>query len=208
MNVALVLASAVLLPVALPNEFLPWGATLPGLVALVPAFLAVYRTPSRKTASRLGLVFGVVSTAIGNYWLAFFGEFSIWTIGGAVVGYAGYNYILFGFLHFLAHTDRLARRDRLDRHGRLDHRPHPPVSYLRVGQWTMRPLVIAVAWTGYEYLKSVGFLGYPWGLIAYPIAKGNLPAQIAEIAGIWGLSFLGAYMNAAIAEAVDRAPRT
>ncbi|MFW5694606.1 MAG: apolipoprotein N-acyltransferase [Alkalispirochaeta sp.] len=190
MNVALVLASAVLLPIALPNEFLPWGATLPGLVALVPAFLAVYRTPSRKIASRLGLIFGVVSTAIGNYWLAFFGEFSIWTIGGTIVGYAGYNYILFGVLHVLAHTHRT---------------PGLPVGAHR---WTMRPLMIAVAWTGYEYLKSVGFLGYPWGLIAYPMAKGNLPAQIAELAGVWGLSFLGAYVNSALAEAVTRAPRS
>ncbi|HKK47705.1 MAG TPA: hypothetical protein VJ932_01320, partial [Alkalispirochaeta sp.] len=135
MNVALILASAVLLPAALPNEFLPWGASLPGMVALVPAFLAVYRTPSRKTASRLGLLFGVISTAIGNYWLAFFGEFSIWTIGGAIVGYAGYNYILFGFLHFLAHAD------------------YSEQSHLKTRRWTMRPLVIAVAWTGYEYLK-------------------------------------------------------
>ncbi|HKK48078.1 MAG TPA: apolipoprotein N-acyltransferase, partial [Alkalispirochaeta sp.] len=120
----------------------------------------------------------------------FFGEFSIWTIGGAIVGYAGYNYILFGFLHFLAHADYSGH------------------SHLETRQWTMRPLVIAVAWTGYEYLKSVGFLGYPWGLIAYPLAKENLLAQIAELAGVWGLSFLAAYVNAAIAETFYRSPRS
>ncbi len=198
MNAALVLASAVILPAALPNEFLPWGATLPGLVALVPAFLAIYRISSRKSASRLGLLFGVVSTAIGNYWLAFFGEFSVWTIGGTILGYAGYNYMLFGFLHFLAHGGYAATHLRITPayKGAMPRWPMPV--------WTMRPLVIAVAWTGYEYLKSVGFLGYPWGLIAYPVAKGELIAQIAEIAGVWGLSFLGAYANAAIAEAFYR----
>lgn len=207
MNVALVLASAVMLPAALPNEFLPWGATLPGLVALVPAFLAIYRTSSRKSASRLGLLFGVVSTAIGNYWLAFFGEFSVWTIGGTILGYAGYNYMLFGFLHFLAHGGYAATHLRTTPMAMwMMPRWTMPTAMWTMPAWTMRPLVIAVAWTAYEYLKSVGFLGYPWGLIAYPVAKGELMAQIAEITGVWGLSFLGAYANAAIAEAFYRFP--
>ena len=187
MSVGLTLASSLLLPIALPNEFLPWGATLPGLVALVPVLVAVYRVPTRRTASRLGLLFGVVSTAIANYWLAFFGEFSVWTIGGTILGYAGYNYLLFGFLHVIAHghdDTSLAIRPT-DRRRRA-----------------MRPFWIAVAWTGYEYLKSVGFLGYPWGLVAYPLARWNSVAQIAEITGVWGLSFVAAYVNAAIADLV------
>lgn len=179
MSVALTLASALLLTVALPNEFLPWGATLPGLVALAPILIAVYRTPDRRAASRLGLLFGVVSTAAANYWLAFFGEFSVWTIGGTVLGYAGYNYILFGYLHYLAH-DGGARAITAGR--------------------GLRPLWIALAWTGYEYLKSVGFLGYPWGLVAYPLARIETVAQVAELAGVWGLSFLAALANTAIAE--------
>ncbi len=124
------------------------------------------------------MVFGAISTAIGNYWLAFFGDFSVWTIGGAVLGYTGYNYMLFGYLHFLVH------RDRQD------------TGLLRQN----RPLVVAIAWTGYEYLKSVGFLGYPWGLIGYAPAVWLPVAQAVELAGIWGLTFLAVWINAAIVE--------
>lgn len=97
-NPLLTLASAVLLPYSQPNQLLPDGATLPGLVALAPLFLMLHRSPSRRTASKYGIVFGVVSTIIGNYWLAFFGAFSLWTVGGVVLVYAVYNYLLFGVL--------------------------------------------------------------------------------------------------------------
>jgi apolipoprotein N-acyltransferase len=166
------LLSAILLPLALPNEIFLWGAFLLGLIALVPAFIAVYQCKHWKDAARLGVLFGAVSTALGSYWLAFFGEFAVWTIGGPIVGYMGYNYILFGFLHFTIH--------------------HKSSWY--------RPLRVAVLWTGYEYFKSVGFLGYPWGLIAYPLSNWYALAQSAELFGVWGLSFLGAYINAGIAE--------
>lgn len=171
-NTSLVSVSAILLPLALPNEVLPDGSTLIGLVALVPAFLALYRTPSHRVAVWLGALFGALSTAIGNYWLAFFGDFSVWTIGSVVAVYTLFNSILFGYLHFLAHRSAAAGR----------------------------ALVIAVAWTAYELLKSIGFLGYPWGLVAYPLARINAIAQIAELTGVWGLSFLAAYVNASIAE--------
>lgn len=169
-----ILLSAVLLPLALPNEILLWGAFLPGLIALVPAFIAVHQCEHWKDAARLGALFGAVSTALGSYWLGFFGDFAVWTISGPIIGYMGYNYILFGFLHFTIH--------------------HKPVGY--------RPLRVAILWTGYEYVKSVGFLGYPWGLIAYPLANWYALAQTAELLGVWGLSFLGAYINAGIAEYV------
>lgn len=198
-NVLLILTSSLLLPLALPNEAFPMGLTAPGLVALVPALLVVMRTRHRRAASRYGALFGAISTAVANYWLAFFGDFSVWTIGGTVIGYTGYNYILFGFLHFVFHrscyhdlpgglsTDGEGRRVIID----TDHAAR--------GLYVRGPILLAAAWTGYEYLKSVGFVGYPWGLIAYPVGTGLRVAQIAEITGIWGLSFLGAYLNAAVA---------
>lgn len=174
------LFSAVLLPLALPNELFVRGVPIVGLFALVPLFLALYKATSIKTALRLGALFGAVSTALANYWLAFFGEFSVWTIGGTVLGYTGYNAMLFAFLYHAIHG--------------LDRRRIVPSSF--------PPATIAIIWTGYEYLKSVGFLAYPWGLVAYPIAGWNAVAQIAELTGVWGLSFLAAFANAAIAAAL------
>ena len=168
-------AASTLLALALPNDFVPFGMAPLGTVALVPVLYLVYRCNSSKEAARMGALFGALSTALGNYWLAFFGEFSVWTLGGAVLGYTGYNYMLFAFLHHAVRNIRDLRR----------------------------PVIIATVWAGYEYLKSVGFLGYPWGLIAYPLAAGPALAQFAELTGVWGLSWLGAFTNAAVAHLLD-----
>ncbi len=176
-NLLLILFSAVMLPIALPNELFLWGLPLVGLVAIVPLFIAVYRARSLRQAMWLGALFGAVSTGLANYWLAFFGDFSIWTIGGTVLGYTGYNALLFAFLYNAVHgigSDRLRAS-------------------------VLRPVILAVIWTGYEYVKSVGFLGYPWGLIAYAPAAWTSVAQIAELTGVWGLSFIGAFVNTAVA---------
>lgn len=181
----LTLFSAVLLPLALPNEVFVGGVPLLGLVALVPLFLAVHLAPSVRRAMVLGAIFGAVSTALANYWLAFFGEFSVWTIGGTVLGYTGYNAMLFAFVYHGVHGFR-----------------RNPLAGARLS-----PILIATIWTGYEYLKSVGFLAYPWGLIAYPIAGWNVVAQVVELTGVWGLSFIATLANASLANAILVGPR-
>ena len=183
----IVLASSVLFPLALPSEFFGaairllgltpdesffWGNALLGFVCIAPVFYAVSRAPTFGFASVLGVIFGGISTALANYWLMFFQGYTIWTMGGVTLGYIGYNALLFPFLRGMS---RLSRR--------------------------YRPFLLATAWCVYEYLKSIGFLGYPWGLIAYP-AGAFLPlVQFVDITGIWGLSFLMALINALIAEA-------
>lgn len=167
----LTLSSSLLLPLALPNELFPTGHPLFGIVALVPLFLAYREARSFRRAVKIGTVFAVVSTFLANYWLMFFGEFSVWTITGVIAGY-----VLF---HLLTGPILYAASDA------------PP-------SW--RPFVLAVVWTCYEYLTSIGYLGYPWGLIAYPVS-GILPLiQHVDITGVWSLSFLLAAANGCIAE--------
>ncbi|MGO9410877.1 MAG: apolipoprotein N-acyltransferase [Spirochaetia bacterium] len=183
----LVLASSILLPLALPSEFFGgairllgltpdesffWGNGMLGFVCIAPVFYAVSRAPTFGFASLLGVVFGGISTALANYWLMFFQGYTLWTMGGTVLGYIGYNALLFPFLRGVS---RLSPR--------------------------YRPFLLATAWCIYEYFKSIGFLGYPWGLVAYP-AGAFLPlVQFVDITGIWGLSFFMALINALIAEA-------
>ncbi|MGA2614813.1 MAG: apolipoprotein N-acyltransferase [Spirochaetia bacterium] len=181
-----VLASSVLLPLALPSEFFGaasrilgltpdesffWGNAALGFVCIAPVFYAVSRAPTFGYASLLGLIFGGVSTALANYWLMFFQGYTIWTMGGTVIGYMGYNALLFPFLRGIS---RLSAR--------------------------YRPFLLAAAWCVYEYFKSIGFLGYPWGLIGYPAGAFLALIQFVDVTGIWGLSFLMALINALIAE--------
>ncbi len=182
----LTLLSSVLLPLALPNDFvggavgllglhppesLSWGNALLGFVCIAPVFYVIACSPSLRFASRMGVVFGAVSTALSNFWLMFFQGFSVWTYGGTILGYVGYNALLFPFLWGLSRT-----------RGRF------------------RPFLFAMGWCVYEYLKSIGFLGYPWGLVAYPVGSFLPLIQFVDITGVWGLSLLMALLNAMIAE--------
>ncbi len=186
--VLLVLVSSVLLPLALPSEFfgavarlfgrtpsesLYWGNAALGFVCIAPVFYAVARAPTFGFASILGLIFGGISTALANYWLMFFQGYTVWTMGGTVLGYMGYNALLFPFLRGIS----------------------------RLGSRRFRPFLLAIAWSVYEYLKSIGFLGYPWGLVAYPAGAFLALIQFVDVTGVWGLSFLMALVNALVAEA-------
>lgn len=74
----------------------------------------------------------------------------------------------------------------------------------RLGSWG-RLLLLPSLWVVFEWLRSLGVLGFTWGDIGYSQYK-DLPAiQLASLTGIWGVSFLLAMSNAAIANfALDR----
>lgn len=169
----LTLISSILFPLSLPNALFPYGNVFLSIISLSFYYLALLWTPNRKAAIRLGMLFGAVSTAIANYWLMFFGQFSLWTLGGTVLGYIGYNAMLAPILRHFLHYKR-----------------------------AYRPFLFALVWTAYEYLKSSGFLGYPFGLAAYPLSSILPLAQHIEITGMWSLSFLAAGINAVVGEAI------
>ena len=181
-----VLLSSVLLPLALPNEFMGgairllglqpdesffWGNAVLGIICIAPVFYAIARAPTFGFASLLGLLFGGVSTALSNYWLMFFQGYSVWTYGGTVIGYMGYNALLFPFLQ-----------------GPLP--PKPAVSSVPPGHGLVRLRVLQV---GRVSRLSVGPHRLPVG--------GFLPlVQFVDTTGVWGLSFLMALVNALVAE--------
>ncbi len=171
----LAVLSALLITLAVPNELFTYGNAFFDLICLVPLWIAIGLSPSRRYTHLLGLLFGVVSSLATYFWLAFFKDFSTWTIGGVTLGFA---YQFFIFAPFLFTFSRASTR------------------------W--RPFIFAAAWTVYEYFKSIGFLGFPWGLLAYPVG-GILPlVQIADITGVWGVSFLVAAVNGMIGETLFR----
>ncbi len=169
--IGLTVFSSFLFALALPNELFYYGSPFLGLFCLSPFFMALTMSPSFGFASILGIIFGGLSTLLSNYWLLFFQDFAIWTLSGVVLGYMGYNALLAPMLYGLART-------------------HP----------RYRPFILAMTWTVYEYFKSVGFLGYPWGLIAYPVHEILPFIQFIDITGLWGLSLLMSMINAVISE--------
>lgn len=78
-----------------------------------------------------------------------------------------------------------------------------PVLHLLVrrARWAA-PLVIAAAWTFFEFARSSGFLGYPWGLAGHTQYDSLRLIQFASITGVWGVSFLVLLVNAAVAAVI------
>ncbi len=64
-----------------------------------------------------------------------------------------------------------------------------------------RAFLVALGWTLFEYLHSLGFLGYPWALQGNAVYSHLALIQVASLTGVWGVSFLVVLANAALAEA-------
>jgi len=61
-----------------------------------------------------------------------------------------------------------------------------------------------VIWLAYEYLRTLGFLGYPYGIIGYTQWQVIPVIQIAEVFGVWGVSALVVFPSAWLAAALGR----
>ncbi len=174
MPVSLVLAalSAFLCALALPNEIFMAGLWPVGFIAVLPLIAALRASPTPRRAALVGAVFGTLHHCLTSYWLFFYRGFALWTLGSTALGYAVVYAVaaLYGW-HCL-------------------HR----------GNAAYRAFFFALGWTAFEYFKSTGFLGYPWGLLPYSLTSLPVFLQIADITGVYGLSFLLSYVSAAVSE--------
>ncbi len=63
-------------------------------------------------------------------------------------------------------------------------------------------LILPMAWIAFEYLRSAGFLGYPWGFWGTTQYQFTSLVQIATLTGVWGVSFIVVSMNSGFAAAL------
>jgi apolipoprotein N-acyltransferase len=159
------------LALSLPNELFSWGNPALGLLALTPLFIGLSETTSYRQSFWAGAVFGGVAHGLSSYWLWFFQDFRLWTLGSTIIAYM----VVYGFVG-------LYLRAAIKRTG------------------LVRPLVFAAVWAVFEWGKSNGFLGYPWGLVAYSWNTVAPATQIAESTGVYGLSFALALFSASLGE--------
>jgi len=59
-------------------------------------------------------------------------------------------------------------------------------------------------WLAYEYLRTLGFLGYPYGITGYTQWRMIPLIQIADIFGVWGVSALVVFPSAWLGAALGR----
>ena len=164
--------SGVLLALAFPHAgagFLAWFALIPFLFALDKA--------GRKEGLVCGYLFGLAFFLSTVYWVIH----SMYYFGGVplaisvlamllMVAYLSIYTALFGLLAALGGS--LAPLWRL--------------------------LLFPVFWTATEYLRGHLFTGLPWVLAGYSQASYLPVIQVADITGVWGVSFLVVLGNVAL----------
>ena len=63
-------------------------------------------------------------------------------------------------------------------------------------------VITPFVWVGLEYIRSFLFTGFPWLFLGHSQHKYLYMIQIADITGVYGISFLIVLINAAIAELI------
>ena len=164
--------SSLLCALSLPNELFLTGLWPLGFISLIPFYIALKNAPTPRRAALAGAIFGGLHHALTSYWLFFYKDFAFWTLGSTTIAYAVVYALVGLYGNFLLRTES--------------------PSY--------RPFVFAIGWAAFEYLKSTGFLGYPWGLLPYSLTSAPIFLQISDITGIYGVSFILALSSAIGAE--------
>src|SRR5262249_15457239 len=77
--------------------------------------------------------------------------------------------------------------------------------YRRVARWSppmWLPVATGTAWTAIEVARVRVIGGLPWGLLGYTQQAIPSVIQIADITGVFGVTFLVAMVNASVVEVV------
>lgn len=161
-------ASGLLLALSFPP--LPFGFI--AFVGLVPFFFAVEKRSIGRTF-RLGWFTGFVFFASLLYWIAFLdresGPGAIFSLPAMflLAMYQGF------FIAMFAAGLKIAR------------------TYGRLPIWLVAPPI----WVGFEYLRSLTFMGFPWGQLGYALAPYPTLIQYATVTSVLGSSFFLVLVN-------------
>lgn len=177
--------SGVLLALSFPNP----GFSILAWVALVPLLLACGRK-APAVAFRLGFTAGLVAYAGILYW-----------INIAVVTYGRLHWSV-SIVIFLMLASYLAL--------------YPAVTAYVARRGEERGITILLSfplvWVGLEYVRSFLLTGFPWASLGYSQYRTLPLIQIADLTGVYGLSFLIVLSNVVLYRIIrgfaarDRAP--
>ncbi len=160
--------SGALLALSFPNP----GLSLLAWFAFVPLFLALGKKSPGK-AFKLGFTSGMTAYAGILYWLNIvmitYGKLH-WSV--SVVLYLGFSAYLALFTGAVAWLMKRGEAARIS----------PSLSF-------------PVLWVGLEYLRAFLLTGFPWASLGYSQYRTLPLIQIADITGVYGLSFLIALVN-------------
>ena len=155
---------------------LAYAAGMPGYDVPVLPFICIaplldmsVRSPSVRAAARQGWLAGTLASLPLYYWIshtiAVEGKLG-WPVGALAA------ILLSAYLGAYISVAAAGARRLYERFG-------------DAGLW-----IFPFLWTGLELARTYLFSGFPWMLLGYALSNGELMRQAADLAGVYGLSFL------------------
>jgi apolipoprotein N-acyltransferase len=178
LNLLLAAASAVLLILAFPHFDIAWLAPF----ALAPLATALAREGRALRRFALGWVAGIVYWAGACYWIQF-----VLAVHGGMAGWAAWlGFVIFALYKGL-HLAVFA----------------VPAGWLMGRRWAV--LTVPALWVAVE--STHGRFGFAWLALGNAGVNMSVPARLAPITGVYGISFAFAMMGTAVALVALRRPR-
>ena len=188
LQVFYIIFSSLLIAAAIPNEILLFGSPILAFCALIP-FYFVYTKQSSYLESGLNFaLLAFLTQLFSSWWLGCFKEFAFVTLFFTCFG-TSLEAFAAGLLLYMPFSK--SQRTRILR----ERKSLAYTSFI-----PMRSLYFVIVYVFYEHMKSIGFLGYPWGTLSMGLYRFSLLTQIADITGTYGLTFFAALASAIIAE--------
>ncbi len=167
-SIIVVAFSAWVFAMGIPNEMFVFGNTIAGFLCFIPLYFVLFKSKSYLTSAFFYSTFVTFTHLFSSFWLVNFQDFAIFTLGASSVAYF-FLAVPFGiFFHYIFKSARLQ----------------------------IRPFLFALTITMWEYFKSSGFTAYPWGVIAMTTLKLSTFIQMADVTGVWGISYMMALIGA------------
>ena len=181
--------SGLLLSFAIPNEIYLFGCPVFTLFAFIPLYLILNKIKDFKSAFLAFFIQTLTTHLVSSFWLAYFKDFAVFTLGASALGTAciGGAFGLYAFLPYYSSTSQ----NKLNENRLVLKLMQSPA---------FRVLYFTVIYTLYEWAKSSGFLGYPWGTVSSAMYHWPLLMQTASITGTYGITFIIVLFNALTAE--------
>ncbi len=149
-------------------------------VAAVPLFWAIAGQSIRRSFW-LGLLCGVVHYLGTIYWIAY-----TLTRYGKLPMAAGIAMLLLLVVYMAAYWGIFAA----------------VIRWLEIRRGLIFPVTAPLVWTALEYARTYFLSGFPWALLGYSQYKTLPSVQIADITGVYGVSFVIMLVNACLAYAL------
>jgi apolipoprotein N-acyltransferase len=162
-------------------SFPKYGGGVFAWIAFIPLFFALKKASTVVNGLLLGFITGIVSYIGIIYWIAY-----------VIVNY-GYLPLHVGIILMLLLACYLSVYIALFAGCIIYFRRKIPL------YWTA-----PVLWVCFEYGKSFILTGFPWENLGYSQYLNTYLIQIADVAGVFGLSFLIVLTNAAIFEIINK----